>query len=54
MLKVKLGMQLLILFFIIACSKEQVLNGYIEGEYIYISATTSGTLQKIYVKMAIQ
>ncbi len=50
MLKVKLGMPLLILFFIIACSKEEVLNGYIEGEYIYISATTAGTLQKIYVK----
>lgn len=39
-----------LLFFLISCSQENTLiNGYIEGEYVYISPTESGILDEIYV-----
>ncbi|MFK7968477.1 MAG: HlyD family secretion protein [Rickettsiaceae bacterium] len=41
----------LIIFTVTTCKPpESVLNGYVEGEYIYISPTTSGVLKDIFVQ----
>ena len=40
---------ILLLSIVCLCAKEVVVNGYVEGEYVYLAPSTSGILEEINV-----